>query len=105
MSLQSRLLPIVTITGSSLMVGCGGNSGGSCGSYGGSYGSSARAAPVIGGAGYYEGTLSTQGSPAGTPVVALIAGNGDGAISGQDGTYYRLNVSLMGNNVSGTFYG
>ncbi len=105
MSLQSRLLPIVTITGSSLMVGCGGNSGGSCGSYGGSYGSSACAAPVIGGAGYYEGTLSTQGSPAGTPVVALIADNGDGAISGQDGTYYRLNVSLMGNNVSGTFYG
>jgi hypothetical protein len=107
MSLQNRLLPIVTITGSSLVVGCGGYSGGSCGSYGyGSYGSSAACVPPnIGGPGYYEGTLTGQGAPQATPVVAIIADNGDGAMSGQDGTYYRLNVNLSGNNVSGTFYG
>jgi hypothetical protein len=63
------------------------------------------AAPNIGGPGYYEGTLTSQGSPQANPVVAIIADNGDGAMSGQDGTYYRLNVSQSGNNVSGTFYG
>ncbi len=109
MSFHNRLLPVVTITGSSLMVGCGGNSGGSCGgSYGyGSYGSSAVCAPPanIGAPGYYEGNLTGQGAPQATPVVAIIADNGDGAISGQDGTYYRLNVSLMGNNATGTYYG
>lgn len=104
MSFHNRLLPIVTITGSSLVVGCGGNSGGSCG-YGSSYGSSGGcAAPVITGDGYYEGTLSSQGNPP-TPVVAIIADNGDGAIVGQDGTYYRLNVSLPRNNVTGTYFG
>jgi hypothetical protein len=35
----------------------------------------------------------------------IVALQGDGAISGQGGTYYRLNVGLSGNNVSGTFYG
>ncbi len=106
MSLHNRLLPIVTITGSSLMVGCGGNSGGSCG-YGSSYGSSGGCAapPIITGDGYYEGTLTSQGNPSPTPVVAIIADNGDGAIAGQDGTYYRLNVSLPRNNVTGTYFG
>jgi hypothetical protein len=105
MSFHNRLLPIVTITGSSLMVGCGGNSGGSCG-YGSSYGSSGGcvAPVVITGDGYYEGTLTSQGSPQATPVVAIIADNGDGAIAGQDGTYYRLNVSLPRNNVTGTYF-
>lgn len=103
MSFHNRLLPIVTITGSSLVVGCG-NSGGSCG-YGSSYGSSAACVtPQITGDGYYEGSLSAQGTAQGTPVVAIIADNGDGAISGADGTYYRLNVSLPQNQVSGTFY-
>jgi hypothetical protein len=98
------MLPIVTITGSSLMVGCGGNSG-SCG-YGSSYGSyGGCSAPIITADGYYEGTLTTaQGSPA-TPIVAIIADNGDGAISGQDGTYYRLNVSLPQNQLTGTYFG
>lgn len=106
MSFQNRLLPVVTITGSSLVVGCGGYSGGSCGSYG-SYGSSAVCAPpyIPGGPGYYEGTLTSQGAPQANPVVAIIADNGDGAMRGQNGTYYRLNASLSGNNVSGTFYG
>jgi hypothetical protein len=56
------------------------------------------------GDGYYEGTLTGQGN-ASTPVVAIIADNGDGIISGQDGTYYRLTVSLPGNNVTGTYFG
>ena len=104
MSFHNRLLPIVTITGSSLMVGCGGNSGGACG-YGASYGSSGGCAgPVITGDGYYEGTLTGQGNTPPTPVVAIIADNGDGAIAGQDGTYYRLNVSLPGNTVTGTYF-
>ena len=109
MSFQNRLLPVVTITGSSLMVGCGGYSGGSCGgSYGyGSYGSYGACGPppIIGGAGYYEGTLTSQGAAQATPVIAIIADNGDGAMSGQNGTYYRLNVGLSGNNVSGGYYG
>jgi hypothetical protein len=104
MSFNNRLLPIVTITGSSLMVGCGGNSGGSCG-YGSSYGSfGGCAGPIITGDGYYEGTLTGQGNPQPTPVVAIIADNGDGAIAGQDGTYYRLSVSLPRNNVTGTYF-
>jgi len=104
MSFHNRLLPVVTITGSSLMVGCGGYSGGSCG-YGSSYGSSGGCAgPVITGDGYYEGSLTSQGKPQPTPVVAIIADNGDGAIAGQDGTYYRLNVSLPNNNVTGTYF-
>jgi hypothetical protein len=103
MSFHNRLLPVVTITGSSLMVGCGGYSGGSCG-YGSSYGSyGGCAGPIITGDGYYEGALTRQGGQP-TPVVAIIADNGDGAIAGQDGTYYRLNVSLPTNNVTGTYF-
>jgi len=105
MGLHNRVLPIVTITGSSLMVGCGGNYGGSCG-YGSSYGSyGGCAAPIITGDGYYEGTVTSQGNSPPTPVVAIIAANGDGTISGQDGSYYRLNVSLPGNQVTGTYFG
>lgn len=106
MSFHNRLLPVVTITGSSLMVGCGGNYGGSC-SYGASYGSygGCPGPVIITGDGYYEGTLTGQGNAQPTPVVAIIADNGDGAISGQDGTYYRLNVSLPRNNVTGTYFG
>ncbi len=110
MSLGNRLLPVVTVTGSSLMVGCGGNPVGSCGSYGsyGSYGGygygGVCAAPNLAGPGYYEGTLADQSSTQPTPVIAIIADNGDGAISSTDGTYYRLNVSLSGNNVSGAYY-
>ena len=106
MRFHNRLLPIVTITGSSLMVGCGGNNGGSCG-YGSSYGSSGGCSgpAVITGDGYYEGTLTGQGNAQALPVVAIIADNGDGTIAGQDGTYYRLNVSLPRNDVTGTYFG
>jgi hypothetical protein len=103
MSVHNRILPVVTITSSSLMVGCGGYSGGSCGY--GSYGSSACAPPGnITVDGYYEGTLSSQGAAQGNAVVAIIADNGDGVMSGQNGTYYRLNVNLAGNSALGTYY-
>ena len=138
MSIDSRLLPVVAITGSSILVGCGGYSGSSCGSYGsyGSYGSSgsfgmaagrtrrvraARAsrattptstdgapasicgAPVNDSSGIYEGTLTDGATQRTSPVVAIIDENGDGRMSLQDGTYYRLSVSTWGNNVSGSF--
>lgn len=129
------LLPVVAVTGSSILVGCGGgysNAGCSYGSYGyGSYGSfgsyggttaearphTARAAhraqaalgpyygcynpsPV---AGIYEGTLRDQASQQQTPVVAIIADDGEARISGQNATYYRLNVFSSGYSASGSF--
>jgi hypothetical protein len=137
MNTDSRLLPVVAITGSSILVGCGGYSGGSCGSYGsyGSYGSVGAArthahaahaastasttptaptgssnagcgAPInVGADGIYEGTLTNKATLQENPVVAIIADNGDGRMSGQDGTYYRLNVNTSGNNVAGSFSG
>jgi|SRR5579863_6684508 len=136
MSTGKRVLPVVAVTGSSIIVGCGGNSGGSCGSYGsyGSYGSfgvadpghahraapagSVHAAPTkqqyypgcsappsLGADGIYEGTLTDQATHRVTPIVAIIADNGDGHMSGQDGTYYRLTVATSGSNVSGDFSG
>src|SRR5579864_9610314 len=131
MSTVSRLLPVVAITGSSIMVACGGysgGSGGSCGSFGsyGSYGSfgsfgmrrvSAKRAPAartaapymcptsIGADGVYEGVLTNDANQQQTSVVAIIADNGEGRMSAQDGTYYRLNVSSSGASVSGSFSG
>ena len=101
MSFHRRLLPVVTITGSSLVVGCGGGSGGggSCGSAG----STCPPASVVG-PGYYQGTLTPQGGSS-TPVVAIIADNSDGVISAQDGTYYRLNVGFSATTISGTYVG
>ena len=95
MSIYNRLLPVVAITGSSIMVGCdgGGGSNGACGSYG-----SCAAAPVPSAGGVYEGTVQ------GTPVVAIIAENGDGRISAQDGTYYHLTVATQGADVSGSYF-
>jgi hypothetical protein len=63
------------------------------------------AAPNLGADGIYEGTLTDQATRQVTPVVAIIADNGDGRISGQDGTYYRLTVATSGYNVSGDFSG
>ena len=48
--------------------------------------------------GIYEGTVQ------GTPVISIIAENGDGRISGQDGTYYHLNVATQANSVSGNYF-
>lgn len=99
MSYKTRLLPAVVVSGSSIVVGCGGHSG-SC-----SYGSYS-CAPAQGNAdpsGIYEGTLTDTASHTQTPVVALIAENGEGRISGSDGTYYRITVGTMGNGVSGSY--
>lgn len=95
MSIHNRLLPVVVITGSSIMVGCGGGGGsnGACGSYG-----SCAPAPVPSAGGVYEGIVQ------GIPVVAIIADNGDGRISAQDGTYYHLNVATQGADVSGSYF-
>lgn len=108
MSIQRRILPIIAVTGSSLMVGCGGR-GGSCGSYGsyGSYGSAGTCAggQNLGPAGVYEGTISDATAQQSAPVVAIIAENGDGRMMSQDGTYYRLHVGAVGANLTGTFIG
>lgn len=100
MGLQRRLLPVVTITGSSLVVGCNGGSGGSCGSAG-----SACPPPSVMGPGYYEGTLTAQSNSQSTPAVAIVSETGNGAMSGQNGTYYRFNVGFSGTTLSGTYDG
>lgn len=92
-------MPVVTITGSSLVVGCGGG-GGSCGSNG-----STCPPPNVVGPGYYEGTLTPQGASQSTPVVAIIAENGDGVMSAEDGTYDRFNVGFSSTSISGTYFG
>jgi hypothetical protein len=99
MGLQRRLLPVVTITGSTLVVGCGGGSGGSCGSAG-----SACPPPSVTGPGYYEGTLTEQSNSQSTPAVAIVTETGNGAMSGQNGTYYRFNVGFSGTTLSGNYY-
>jgi len=108
MSTHHRILPIIAVTGTSLMVGCGGR-GGSCGSYGsyGSYGSAGSCAggQNLGPAGVYEGSIIDAAAQQGAPVVAIIAENGDGRMMSQDGTYYRLNVGAIGSNLTGTFIG
>lgn len=100
MGLQRRLLPVVTITGSTLVVGCGGGSGGSCGSAG-----STCPPASITGPGYYEGTLTAKSNSQSTPAVAIVAETGNGAMSGQNGTYYRFNVGFSGATVTGTYDG
>lgn len=102
MGFQSRLWPVVTITGSSIMVGC---SGGPRGSYG-SCGSYAGCPPTnVAGPGLYEGTLADPATQQTNPVIAIIADNGDGRMSDQNGTYYRLTLGIAGNNLSGNFIG
>lgn len=108
MTVQSRVLPLIAITGSSLVVGCNGR-GGSCGSYGsyGSYGSAGSCAPgqILSPAGVYEGSLSDAASQSTMPVVAIVAENGEGRMTSQDGNYYRLSIGTVANNLTGTFAG
>ncbi len=138
---------MVAVTGSSVMVGCGGYNragcsfgtygsyaavGGTAGSFGGSFGGTmmARARTHLAAApprqhiaqgtrpaeanvcsdpnpnpaaGIFEGTLSDKASQQQTPVVAIIAEDGEGRVSAQDGTFYRLNVFNSGYNSSGSF--
>ena len=135
MSIGARLLPLVAITGSSILVSCGGYGGSSCGSFGsyGSYGgffgsfgarrsraskaagpssrssqlapASVCGAPAQGADGIYEGTLTNQGAQQGNSVFAIIAETGDGRVSSQDGTYYRLSLAEVGSSVTGSFTG
>ena len=98
MRFHNRLWLVMAISGSSLLAGCG-DSGGSCDS------ADCIFPVTVTGDGYYEGTLTIPGGAQAHPAVAIIADNGDGVISDQNGTYYRLNVSLPENDVSGTFYG
>lgn len=99
---KRRLLPAVVVSGSSIVVGCGGHSG-SCSS--GGYGSYS-CAPNPGNAdpsGIYEGTLTDPATQTQTPVIALIAETGEGRVSGADGTYYRINVGTMGSGINGSY--
>lgn len=134
MSIEARLLPLVAITGSSILVSCGGYGGSSCGSYGypsygyfGSYGArrvragkasgpssrgsqflsnfGACGAPGPTADGIYEGILTNQATQQANQVFAIIAETGDGRVGSQDGTYYRLSLGEAGNNLSGNFTG
>ena len=60
-------------------------------------------APANAAAGIYEGNVTNEITQQATPVVAIIAENGDAVMSGQHGTYYRLNVETWGYNVAGSF--
>ena len=107
MTAKIRALPLIAISGTSLVVGCGGR-GSSCGSYGsyGSYGSSGGCvAQSLDPAGVYEGFISNAATQQGVPVVMIIAENGDGRMASQDGSYYHVNIGAVGNNVTGTFAG
>jgi hypothetical protein len=101
MSVAHRYGPVVAITGTSLMVGCGGAySSGSLGSCGGcSFAQNADPAGV------YEGSLSSATFPQGSPVVAIIAENGEGRMSVGGDAYYRLSVATAVDHLTGSFMG
>jgi len=103
MSISGRIAPVITVTGSSLLVSCGGGYGGSCGSYG-SYGSYGSCGPLYPGPdGIYEDAVKPSTTGPGSPVVAIIADDGQGRVATQDGRYYRLNVRASGNSLGGSF--
>lgn len=96
-----RLLPAVAVSGSALVVGCGGYSGSCGGSYGSSYGSCV--APSVDATGIYQGTLLDNQTQQQTSAVALIAENGEALVSTQAGAYYHLNVGSVGSELSGSY--
>jgi hypothetical protein len=109
MSAQRQLLPVVAITGSSMLVGCGGGypyAYGGCGPYGGYCGCGGYYASSYGcsygGAGIYEGTLTASHKHA-IPVVALVPESGPTLLSAQDGSFYRLNVATSAGVASGSY--
>ncbi len=59
----------------------------------------------VGAPGIYAGTMTNKVTQQENPVIAIIAETGDGRMSGQDGTYYRLSVATAGSNVSGSYVG
>ena len=94
MRVTAHIAPAITITGTTLLVGCtGGGYGSSCGSL------------LPGPDGIYQGSLSSGTTTQGSPVVAIIAENGAGRIATADGSYYRLNVGTSGNNLNGAYSG
>ncbi|HWU69043.1 MAG TPA: hypothetical protein VN046_09215, partial [Stenotrophobium sp.] len=55
--------------------------------------------------GIYEGYATDSITNQTTPVVAIIDENGDGTLSGQDGTYYNMGVGTSGNSLNGSYQG
>ena len=106
---SSYIVPAVVVTGSSLLVGCGGHGygyyGAACGSYGsyGSYG--CYGGPYFGAAGPYHGPLTSTTFPQGTRMVAIIGRSGNGLMAGTDGSYYRLKLRSSTAGVDGVFTG
>ena len=89
MSVQRTMLPAVVITGTSILVGCGGS--GSCSSAGCNV-------PPPGTGGVFDGTVQ------GTPAIAILADNGDMRIGVQNGTYYHLTVAPQSQTISGSYF-
>ncbi|MGH8462098.1 MAG: hypothetical protein ACRESS_10860 [Stenotrophobium sp.] len=55
--------------------------------------------------GIYEGYATDNITSQTTPVVAIIDENGDGTLSGQDGSYYNMGVGTSGNSLNGSYQG
>lgn len=53
--------------------------------------------------GVYEGNAVDSATNISTPVVAIIDENGNGALSGQDGSYYDMSLTTSGNSLGGSF--
>jgi hypothetical protein len=66
--------------------------------------SSVCAVPA-GAEGFYEGTITNTAARRATHVIAISGANGEGRVSGQDGTYYRLSLAQGDNILSGSFHG
>lgn len=103
MTKKRNAIPAVLVTSGTILVGgCGGHgnsngyayAGSSCGYYGSCSAYNA-----------YQGTLSNPETHQITPVVAIIDRNGNGRMSGGDGTYYRLNVESSRSTLRGEVTG
>ncbi|MGH8455823.1 MAG: hypothetical protein ACRETW_10845 [Stenotrophobium sp.] len=55
--------------------------------------------------GVYEGSATDSVTQKTTQVIAIIDENGDGTLSGQDGTYYRFSVGTSGTSLGGNYQG
>lgn len=103
MTMKRRTLPAVLVTGGSILVGCGGHrSSGTYYAYGGSSCGSYACDPAYG---VYLGGVSNGATTHDTPAFAIVDKNGDARMSGQNGTYYRMNLSAAGTNLQGALEG
>jgi hypothetical protein len=98
------LWPVIAVTGCSLGLGACYDDwhGGYCDPNNASCGAPSSGVDP---SGIYQGTLTDAASGHSTTVVAIFGENGDVRMSGQDGTYYHLNVGTEGNTLSGGYYG